>query len=582
MSTTKKASKSKSRESRGSTSQAPALGRPRTMILCGCLAALFGLLTWHLAHLQVVPGAEKGFTFLQKQGQARTLRQEKINAYRGVITDRNGELLAVSTPVKSLFANPQRLDRARLPELAKALSIAEAQLAEKLDQYADKQFVYLKRHMPPQEAENVLALNIPGVSAEEEFQRYYPAGEVAAHIVGFTDVDERGREGMELALDEWLAGAPGVKEVIKDLKGNVVKDLGVTRAASSGNDVKLTIDLRLQYLAYRELKAAIKSQGAVSGSVVVLDAQSGEVLAMANQPSYNPNNRNNIKPAQLRNRAVTDLFEPGSTMKPFTVVAALETGRYQPWTKIDTNPGWFHVAGKTYTDKRNLGVIDLTTLIQKSSQVGTTKLALDLDPNHVREVFYRLGLGQSTGIGFPGEAIGFLPNKEKWYTTERAAMAFGHGLSVTPLQLAQAYTTMANDGVLRPVSLVKQKELPEGSQVIEPKHAQQVMSMLKKVTQEGGTATRAQIKAYDVAGKTGTTHKVSERGGYAEDKYVAFFAGVAPADDPSIVVVVVVNEPPAKHYYGGEAAAPVFARVAEGALRLLNVAPSVQEQLAAR
>lgn len=546
------------------------------MGLCIFLAGLCGLLTWHLAQLQVIPGTEKGFVFLQKQGQARTLRQEKISAYRGVITDRNGELLAVSTPVKSLFANPQRLDMQRLPELAEALGMSAESMAARIAQYADKQFVYLRRHMPPQEAEKILSLEIVGVDAEEEFQRYYPAGEVAAHIVGFTDTDERGQEGMELALDEWLAGAPGVKQVIKDLRGNVVKDLGITRAASSGNDVKLTIDLRLQYLAYRELKAAIAQQGAASGSVVILDARSGEVLAMANQPSYNPNNRSRVSPAQMRNRALTDLYEPGSTMKPFTAIAALETGRYQPNTEINTHPGWFHTGGKTYTDLRNHGMMDLTSVIQKSSQVGIVKLGLDLDPNDLRSVFYRVGLGQSTGLGYPGEAIGHLPNKERWHPTERASLAFGHGLSVTPVQLAQAYGTLASGGILQPVSLVKQDKLPPGERVMDASHAYQVVDMLKAVTQRGGTGTRAQVKAYDVAGKTGTTHKISNAGGYSDSQYVAFFAGMAPAQDPSIVVVVVVDEPPSGGYYGGEAAAPVFARIAEGAMRVMNVAPTTQ------
>lgn len=558
----------------------PVLVRARLMLLAVVFGSLPLALIWHLAHLQVIPNTDRGFAFLQEQGAARTLREEAIRAYRGVISDRNGEILAVSTPVKSLYANPQRLDMTRLPELAQALGTSQQSLGAKIARYADKQFVYLERSLPPQDADRVMALNIKGVAAEEEFKRYYPAGEVAAHIVGFTDIDERGQEGMELALDDWLAGAPGVRQVVKDLKGNVVRDLGVTRAASSGNDVQLSIDLRLQYLAYRELKNSIAEQGAVSGSIVMMDVHSGEVLAMVNQPSYNPNNRSQIYPDQLRNRALTDEFEPGSTVKPFTVLAALESGRYTPGTKIDTNPGYWRVSNKTYSDFRNYGVIDLTTLITKSSQVGITKLALDLPADDIRNVLYRVGFGQATGTGFPGEAIGKLPNRRKWHPTEHAAMAFGHGLSVTALQLAQAYTAIASGGVSRSSSILKQGEIPSGERTMSPQHAQQVLNMLKTVTQKGGTATRAQIKAYPSAGKTGTAHKVGANG-YADDKYVALFAGMAPADDPQIVVVVIVNEPPVEHYYGGEAAAPVFARVTEGALRLLQVPPN-QTEMAAR
>lgn len=558
----------------------PVLGRARLVFLSAVFGVLPLMLIWHLAHLQVIPNTDRGFTFLQEQGAARTLREQPIRAYRGVISDRNGEILAVSTPVKSLYANPQRLDMTRLPELAKALGVSQQALGAKIARYADKQFVYLERSLPPQDADRVMALNVTGVAAEEEFKRYYPAGEVAAHIVGFTDIDERGQEGMELALDEWLAGAPGVRQVVKDLKGNVVKDLGVTRAASSGNDVQLSIDLRLQYLAYRELKNSIAEQGAVSGSIVMMDVHSGEVLAMANQPSYNPNNRSQIYPDQLRNRALTDEFEPGSTVKPFTILAALESERYTPDTKIDTNPGYWRVSNKTYSDFRNYGVIDLTTLITKSSQVGITKLALDLPADDIRNVLYRVGFGQATGTGFPGEAIGRLPSRRKWHPTEHAAMAFGHGVSVTALQLAQAYTAIASGGVLRSSSILKQGEVPGGERTMSAQHAQQILNMLKTVTQKGGTATRAQIKAYPTAGKTGTAHKVGANG-YADDKYVALFAGMAPADNPQIVVVVIVNEPPVEHYYGGESAAPVFARVAEGALRLLQVPPN-QSEMAAR
>ncbi len=548
--------------------------------LCGlCLCALPVALVWHLAQLQVLPGEEKGYLFLQEQGMARTLRKEKINAYRGVIMDRNGELLAVSTPVMSIFANPQRIEPTQVTALAKALGTTEKALRDRLDTYADKQFVYLERHLPPQEAAPILAMGFSGVSAEQEYQRYYPSGEVAAHIVGFTDINDRGQEGMELALDEWLSGAPGAKQVVKDLHGNVVKNLGLVRASESGKDVRLSIDLRLQYLAYRELKAAVAEQNARAGSLVILDVATGEILAMVNQPSYNPNDRSRLHPQQMRNRAITDVLEPGSTLKPFTVMAALETGRYTPDTKINTHPGYLQVGEKTLLDHRDYGVIDVTTVLTKSSQVGVSKIALDLDPQRVPDLLQRVGLGRLSGTGFPGERLGVFPNPPHWSDIERATLAFGHGISVTALQLAQAYATIASGGVRRPVSLLKRTEIPDGKQVVSEVIAHQVRDMLKTVTQPGGTATRAQIPAYGVAGKTGTAHKVGETG-YLDHKYVALFAGMAPADNPRLVAVVIIDEPKDGGYYGGEAAAPVFANVVEGALRLLHVPPRLNNQIA--
>ncbi len=550
----------------------PTLTRSRLCFFCMALLGLPGVLIWHLASLQVLPNTEKGFEFLQRQGVARTVRKEVLPAHRGIITDRHGEVLAVSTPVVSIYANPQVLDMSRLGELAQVLGMSEGKLAGKIIRYKKKQFVYLARQLPPYEASKILSLNIVGVAAEKEFQRYYPAGEVAAHIVGFTNIDEQGQEGMELALNDWLEGSEGVKQVVKDLKGNVVKDMGVIKAARTGKDVQLSIDLRLQYVAYRELKNSIAAQGAASGSIVMLDVNTGEILAMANQPSYNPNNRKQLKPRQLRNRALTDIFEPGSTMKPFTIVAALESGKYQSTTKIDTNPGYWRVGGKTYSDYKNYGLIDLTTVLKKSSQVAISKIAMDLPADMIRDVFYRVGLGQASGTGFPGESVGQLPGRRKWHPTEQAAQAFGHGISVTALQLAQAYTVLANGGVFRSASILKVEDIPEGERVLKSQQVQKVLDMLKTVTKKGGTATRAQIKAYPVAGKTGTAHKVG-RGGYADNKYVAIFAGIAPADNPEIVTVVIVHEPPEESYYGGEAAAPIFASATEEALRLLDVRP---------
>lgn len=555
--------------------------RWRFATLCLLMAALPAALVWHLAYLQVMPGQEKGHDFLQAQGLARTLREQKINAYRGTISDRNGELLAVSTPVISVAINPQVISPQGIRDLAKALDLSFDELNQKLQRYANKQFMYVIRQLPPHEAAPVIAQKIPGVITEREYQRFYPAGEVAAHVVGFTNIDDSGQEGMELALDDYLAGTPGIKRVIKDLKGNIVKDLGIIKGASAGGDVQLSLDLRLQYLAYRELKTAMSQQQAKSGSIVMLDVATGEVLAMVNQPSYNPNDRSRIKPAQTRNRAMTDVIEPGSTVKPFTVMAALETGRYTPDSIINTHPGYVNVSGKTFIDPRNYGAIDLTTVIQKSSQVAISKLALELTPDVVREMFARLGFGQSTGTGFPGESLGVLPSRRKWHPIETATLAFGYGLTVTPLQLAQSYATIANSGEARPVSLLKQDELPLTVEVVDAKIADQIAVMLKQVTERGGTATRAQTSAYLTAGKTGTAHKVG-KGGYSDDRYVATFAGIAPADDPKIVTVVVINEPNSGKYYGGEAAAPVFAKVTDASLRLLNIPPNNSQQVATR
>ena len=529
-------------------------------------------LLWQFARLQILPDEDKGYRFLQRQGDVRSQRLSKIRAYRGVITDRHGELLAVSTPLHSLFIDPQRFDINNLNTLAEQLKMSSEALQKKFSRYQNKKFMYLARHLPPQQAEQVMAMNIPGVSSIEEFRRYYPAGEVAAHLVGFTDIDDSGQEGMELALNEWLAGAPGKRHIIKDLKGNVVKDLGVQQAAQPGKDVQLSMDLRIQYIAHRELKSAIEAQGAKSGSVVVLDVATGDVLAMANQPSYNPNDRSALQAYQLRNRAIVDQFEPGSTMKPFTVMAALESKRFNERSTINTDPGYVRVGSKTLLDARNYGVMALPDIIAKSSQVGISKLALELDPQQVHDMFYRMGFGQSTGVGFPGENVGLLPNRGRWQPIERATFAFGHGLTVTALQLAKAYAVIANNGQYRPVSLIKRDDAPESIQVVDPKLAQSILNMLETVTQPGGTGLMAQSSSYSVAGKTGTTHKVGGEG-YSEDRYVALFAGMAPSKNPRIVTVVIVNEPSNGRYFGGESAAPVFANVVEQSLRALNVAP---------
>jgi len=549
----------------------------RFRIVLGGLLLLACLLAWRALTLQVLD-VDRGYQFLQGQGNARTNRTEVIPAHRGIITDRNGEPLAVSTPVASIWANPQELSGAKSDwaRLAGALEMSVGELSRRIERYGDSQFMYLRRHLPPVAAQALMQMKIPGVYLQREYRRFYPAGEVTAHLLGFTDIDDRGQEGLELTYDEWLNGTPGRKRVLKDLYGNIIREIDAGEAASPGKNVQLSIDLRLQYLAYRELKAAINRTGAKAGSVVIIDSDSGEVLALVNQPSFNPNNRNQLTPDALRNRAVIDMFEPGSTVKPLTMVAALESGKYQPDTKINTNPGYIKVGRKLLEDHRNYGVLTVAEVLKKSSQVGTTKIALSLDEHDIWGVFDRFGLGRSTNSGFPGESSGVLPNRPNWRPIERATFAFGYGITVTNLQLAQAYSVFANRGVFQQVSLLKRKEKPVQQQVISAKIARQVVDMLEEVTELGGTATRAQVDAYRIAGKTGTSHKAIA-GGYAEHRYFAIFAGVAPASNPRIVAVVTIDEPKGD-YFGGLVAAPVFSKVVSDALRLLNIAPDNLEE----
>jgi cell division protein FtsI (penicillin-binding protein 3) len=545
----------------------------RFRLVCGALGMLAALLVWRLVSLQWLD-TERGYRFLQSQGDARSLRVEPIPAHRGIISDRNGEPLAISTPVQTLWANPKQLvDKVEdWRPLANALGVAPGDLQRRIGSVATREFAYLRRRMTPADAARVMALGIPGVYARREYQRFYPAGQIAAHVVGFTNVDDRGQEGIELAYDEWLTGVPGSKQVIKDLYGHVIRDVQELSPARPGRALDLSIDLRIQYLAHRELKKAIDSAGAESGCIVVVDARSGEVLAMANQPSYNPNNRGGDVGAALRNRAITDVFEPGSTMKPLTMLTALQSGKYHPDMMIETSPGYITVSGKTFRDHHNYGLLTLGGVIQKSSQVGTTKIALSLDPSVIRDVFVHAGLGQSLGTGFPGESVGILPNYRKWSDVARANFAFGYGLSVTPLQLARAYSIIAARGVERPITLLRTTEVPEGKQVYDRKSVEQLIAMMRTVTQPGGTAVKAAIKGYSVAGKTGTVHRLGARG-YEPDRYISLFAGFAPATDPRIVAVVIVNDPRGGVYYGGAIAAPVFSGVVSGALRLMNVPP---------
>ena len=549
----------------------------RSQLIITLVALLFGLLVWRVLALQVLEG-DRGYAFLQGQGEARYVRGAEIPAYRGIISDRRGEPLAVSTPVISLFANPGRLSSSgRIEEVAGAMGIEHGDLEEKLARYSEKSFMYLRRHMTPADARKVLALRVPGVGGRREYQRYYPSGEVAAHLTGMTDLDGRGIEGLELAYESWLKGTPGRKLVIKDLYGDVVRDVGELTPAQAGRDLALSIDLRLQYLAHRELQRAINTTGARAGTVITLDSRTGEVLALVNYPTYNPNGRGGRDAAQMRNRAMTDLFEPGSTVKPITLLAALESGQYTVDSIIDTAPGRITVGSKVLLDPVNYGQLSLAKVVAKSSQVGIVKVAMTLDEQAVWRAFSRFGLGENPGTGFPGESAGMLPYRENWRPIERATLAYGYGLAVTPLQLARAYAVFANGGMRVAPSLLRLEGEPLAERVVDARLAKRVLQVLQGVTGDEGTARSARVEGYSVAGKTGTAHKVAA-GGYASDRYLAFFAGIAPVAEPRLVTVVLIDEPGGDRYYGGEVAAPVFSRITAGALRMLNVIPD-QAQL---
>jgi len=520
--------------------------------------------------------------FLEKQGDARILRTAKLSANRGMILDRNGEALAVSTPVDTVWADPRKLAQVphEFPRLAKALDRDPQWLARRVTSNLNREFIYLVRHMRPQDAARVKALGIPGVDTLREYRRYYPAGEVTGHLLGFTNVDDVGQEGLELAFDQWLGGKPGEKRVMRDSLGRTIEDIERIRAPRPGQDLLTSIDLRVQYLAYRELKAAVQTNHARSGSVVVLDVQTGEVLAMVNQPAFNPNDREQYAASRYRNRATNDFFEPGSSIKPFVVAAGIESGRYHPDTLIETGPGMMRVGNRTVKDKHNLGTIDVTTVLAKSSNVGVAKIALSLRPQDMWATFDRLGFGSVTGSGFPGESAGILTSPQHWRPIGQATMSYGYGLSVTPLQLAQAYAVLAADGVRRPVSLRKVDASPEGERVLDENVARELVTMMEAVVGDQGTARRARVMGYRVSGKTGTAWKAAD-GGYSTNKYMAVFGGVVPASNPRLAAVVVIDEPTGGAYYGGEVAAPVFSAVMSGALRLLAIPPDDLQRMPA-
>lgn len=508
--------------------------------------------------------------FLQQKGDARYGRVVDINAHRGMITDRYGEPLAISTPVESIWVSPQDVEATpkQVKQLAQIVGMNIEEVKNRLSD-TSRDFVYLKRQLPPEQAEKIVRLGVPGVSLRREYRRYYPNADVTAHLLGFTDVDDNGQEGIELALQEQLGGKAGSQRVIKDRRGYIVEDVASIRAPKPGNDLALSLDSKMQYLAYREIKLAVEQHNAKAGSIVVLDAKSGEVLALANWPSYNPNNRDKPGLKVLRNHAVTDLFEPGSTMKPFTVAAALEAGKVRPETVINTEGGIFTVGRRKIHDTHPETALTVAQVIQKSSNVGAAKIALSLPPETFWRSLSETGFGAQTGSAFPGEAAGRLRDYKKWQPIEQATMSYGNGISVNLLQLARAYTAFANDGDLKPVTLLKQDVPVAGKKIYSQATAQAVRDMLELVVKPGGTAPLAQINGYRVAGKTGTAHKL-ENGHYV-NRYIASFVGLAPASNPRLIVAVMINEPSGEQYYGGQVAAPVFSNVMGSALRLLNV-----------
>ncbi len=539
-------------------------GRSR-LLMAILMLGLVGLVG-RAAYLQ---GMHKGF--LQQKGESRYSRVVEISAHRGMITDRHGEPLAISAPVESVWASPQDLDvtTSQIKKLAEIIGISNAEIQKRIDG-PQRDFVYLKRHLPPEVAARVVELNIPGVFLRREFRRYYPAGELTAHMLGFTDVDDNGQEGVELAWQDELAGKPGSRRVIKDRKGRIVEDIESIRVPRPGKDIALSIDSKIQYLAYRELKQAVEASKSKAGGIVVLDAQTGEVLALANLPVYNPNNRGKINRERARNRALTDVFEPGSTLKPFTVAAALEAGRIAPDTVFQTAPGTLTIGRATIRDSHKEGPLTVAQVIQKSSNVGSAKIALSLPSQTLWEMLSQSGFGVSTGSGFPGEVSGRLRPHQTWRPIEQATMSYGHGISVNLLQLARAYTLFSAEGELKPVSLLKLDAPATGERVISRTTALAVSRMLEMVVEPGGTAPRAQISGYRVAGKTGTAHKL-EGNGYAKDRYISTFVGYAPASSPRLIIAVVLDEPSAGQYFGGMVAAPVFSQVMAGALRILSV-----------
>ncbi|MGO2242317.1 MAG: peptidoglycan D,D-transpeptidase FtsI family protein [Halomonas sp.] len=561
------------RERRGGTSRqqpvAPPLGGGRFLFILIAVALASTILIGRITLLQVIDRP-----FLQSQGDARTLRHEAIPAHRGMITDRNGEPLAISTPVVTLWANPQELpvDAIQRVMLAQALGMTLDDFESRVSRYSEREFMYLRRQMTPAAAQQILDLRTPGVYPQREYKRYYPAGEVAAQLLGVTNVDDIGQEGLELSYQSYLAGRPGQRRVIKDRRGRLVRELGVISEAQPGGELILAIDQRIQYMAYRELRAAVAEHDADGGVLAMMDARTGEVLAMANLPSYNPNNRAGLDPRGLRNQALVDVFEPGSVMKPLAMAAVLESGVVDRDALVDTSPGWMRLDQFTIRDFRNYGELDLAGILEHSSNVGMSRLALRLSDTAIWEKYNQLGLGQAPGTGFPGESTGSLPAPVRWSRSERATLSYGYGLSVSAVQLASAFTAIANNGERLPPSLLRLSEPPQGIPAMSPTVANDLLNILETSVAAYTGGRRARVEGYRVGGKTGTVRKIGQQG-YTTDAYRSVFAGIAPISDPRIVTVVMIDHPKAGQFYGGAVAAPVFSSVTGNALRLLDVPP---------
>lgn len=547
--------------------QAPAMRllswRRRTLLIA--LMVCFAMLLGRTIYLQ---GLHR--EFLQHQGDQRYSRTLSLFAHRGMITDRNNEPMAISTPVESVWASPADVEilPKQLKDMAGLLGVKPSDITRKLKNN-NREFVYLRRRMSPEDAARVMQLGIPGVFLQREYRRFYPAGDTAAHIIGFTGIDDKGQEGVELVYQDWLAGKLGSRRVIKDRQGHIVEELEAVKVPQEGRDLALSIDRRIQYLAHRELAKAVELNKAKAGGIVVIDAKTGEVLALANQPTYNPNTPTNLA-GRARNRAIVDTFEPGSTLKPFTAAAALEAGTFHPDTLINTGSGKLSIGPAMIHDSHPAGIITVAQVIQKSSNVGAAKMALSLQPQVMWGMFNQVGFGSPAHVGFPGEASGRLRPWQHWKPIEQATMAYGHGISLSLLQLARAYGVFANDGEIKPISLLRVKDAPIGQHVFSVKTARDIRAMLELVVQPGGTAPQAQVAGYRVAGKTGTAHKLVD-GKYAEHQYVASFIGMAPASDPRIIIAVMIDEPSAGQYYGGAVSAPVFSAVMAGVLRILAI-----------
>jgi len=545
----------------------------RYVITVSVFVLAFVAILGRAAYLQIYESNK-----LSIEADKRSVRVKGIDTRRGVIYDRNGIELARSIPVESLWVDPKKIiDSPSLmhsvdwKKLATVLEMKESELTRFIKERSTKRFVWLKRKLHPEQAQFIHRLSLDGVYLQQEQRRYYPTAEINSHVVGFTGIDSNGLEGLEKAFNDLLIGNPGQKKVVVDLYRNVIENKGIINDAKNGEDLILSLDSRIQALAYRELKAAVLRHGARAGSLVILDIDTGEVLAMVNQPSYNPNRGDQRKPQLTRNRAVTDMFEPGSTAKPFTVLTSLEAKSVKPNTLISTGPGKFRVDNQWVRDGVNLGTVTVTKILQKSSNVGVAKLALALDDQTFLDTFYKLGFGLDTGSGFPGESSGRLSIRHNWSQFEKATMAYGYGFQVTPLQLAQAYAIIGSKGVKRPVSFLKVREPISEERIFSKESTEQVLQMMETVVKEGGTATGAALESYRTAGKTGTARKAI-KGGYG-DEYLSFFAGISPVSNPKIAMVVMLDEPEGDVYYGGDVAAPIYSNVAEQALRLLNIVP---------